>query len=283
MSDKFPTNRRDFLKLLGAGITGLVGGKYLKGLKSIDDVTKAVSKIPPVSGMPSWFPALVHKIRIQGKVVKKPDYADFTSGGNTETIYVLKDKSLPNGELTLYEDEVTGVVSINGRGDDFQQVSLEYTPGENVVQTNKLGERGVATENPTFEASAQTKSAGQAEEQGGVIGNKDISSELMDQKNINVSEEGTFEAGEHYKGHEGWGDVENVGGVDDLQGGVISWSRLIEEPRDKLKRVVDEFKKSQKNTDTIDDMATGGLVPPQRGPMHSGVGTLFKERKSWPI
>ena len=104
----------------------------------------------------------------------------------------------------------------------------------------------------------------------------------MGEHSVKVNEEGTFDAGEFAKGDPY--DYENIGvSFEDLKGGVTSWSRLIEEPKDKLKRIVDEFKKSQKNTNIIDDMAMGGLVPPQRGPMHAGVGTLFKERQSWPI
>ena len=57
--------------------------------KPYDDVVKVAKEIPQVLGMPSWFPALVNKIRKQGKVVRKPDYGDFTSGGDTETVYVL--------------------------------------------------------------------------------------------------------------------------------------------------------------------------------------------------
>lgn len=280
MSDnKFPTSRRDFLKLMGAGITTALGGRFLKNFKNVDDVVKVAKEIPQVSGMPSWFPALVNKIRKQGKVVRKPDYGDFTSGGDTETVYVLKDKNLAGGEITLYEDEATGVVSINGRGDEFQQVSLEYTPGQNLVRTNELGERGIVTEKPTFDASAQTQSAARAEERGGFLGNKDTTDDLMGQHSVNVNEKGTFEAGEFAKGERY--DIENFGGIDDLQGGVTSWERLIEEPKDKLKRIVDEFKKKQTNPSTVDDFATGGLVPPQRGPMHNGVGTLFKERQTW--
>ena len=282
MSDKkFPTNRRDFLKLMGAGITTAFGGRFLKNLRGVDDAVKVAKEIPQVSGMPNWFPALVNKIRTQGKVVKKPDYADFTSGGDTEAVYVLKDKSLPGGEIRLYEDEATGAVSINGRGDEFQQVSLEYFPGENIVKTNELGERGVVTQKPSFESSAQTKSAADAERKGGFLGNKDTTDDLMGEHSVNVNEKGTFEAGEFAKGEQY--DIENFGGIDDLKGGVTSWSKLIEEPKDKLKRIVDEFKANQTNPNTIDDFATGGLVPPQRGPMHNGVGTLFKERQSWPI
>ena len=282
MSDKkFPTSRRDFLKLLGAGITTAFGGRYLKNLRGVDDAVKIAKEIPQVSGMPNWFPALVSRIKTQGTKTKGPDYGDFTSGGDTEAVYVLKDKSLPDGELRLYEDEVTGVISINGRGDELQQVQLTYTPGENIVRTNELGQRGVVTTKPSFDASAQTQSAARAEERGGFLGNQDTTDDLMGQHSVKVSEEGTFEADEYYKGYEGWGDVENFGGIDDLHGSLTSWSKLVEEPKEKLKRIVDEFKASQKNTDVIDDMAMGGLVPPKRGPMHAGVGTLFKERQTW--
>ena len=62
MSDnKFPTSRRDFLKLMGAGITTALGGRFLKNFKNVDDVVKVAKEIPQVSGMPSWCPALVNK------------------------------------------------------------------------------------------------------------------------------------------------------------------------------------------------------------------------------
>ena len=265
--NKFPTSRRDFLKMLAAGVGTLFAPR---GVKEIAEAvaTKGATKIPMVDGMPMWFPSLVNKIRTEGKVVRKPDYADFTSGGDTETVYVLKDKNLAGGEIRLYEDEATGTVSVTGRGDEFQQVSLEYTPGENVVRTNELGERGIVTEKPTFDASAQTQSAAKAEERGGFLGNKDTTDDLMGQQSVNVNEKGTFEAGEFAKGERY--DIENFGGIDDLQGGVTSWSDLVKSPEKKLDEAAEKFRKEQVNPDVIDDFAKGGRVELQAGGQGGG-------------
>lgn len=287
MSDKkFPTSRRDFLKLLGAGITTAFGGRFLKNIKGADDAVKIAKAIPQVSGMPNWFPALVSRIKTQGTKTKGPDYGDFTSGGDTEAVYVLKDKSLPEGELRLYEDEVTGVISINGRGDELQQVQLTYTPGENIVRTNELGQRGVVTTKPSFDASAQTQSAARAEERGGFLGNKDTTDDLMGEHPVNVNEKGTFEAGEFAKGEHY--DIENFGGIDDLQGGVTSWEKLAKKgtKSEEAEKAVEEFIKRQTNPNIVDDFAEGGrvgllhggIVSKRRDSFYNGMGSLFKER-----
>ena len=87
--------------------------------------TKAIT---PVAGMPDWFPLLVNRIRRQSN--KKPGYKEFTSGGDTEKVYKLED-------YTLYEDMATGKITVSGRGNDYQQVSMEYTPGENRVMSKQ--------------------------------------------------------------------------------------------------------------------------------------------------
>jgi len=206
----------------------------------------AAPVIQQVPGMPSWFPALVTKIKTQGTKTRGPDYGDFTSGGDTEAVYVLKDKNLPEGEIRLYEDEATGVININGRGDELQQVQLSYTPGENVVQTNKLGERGVVTQKPTFEAD------------------------------------------EYYKGHEGWGDIENFGGIDDLKGGLNTWEEVAKagSKAEELEKKAADFISRQTNPNIVDDFAEGGrvgllhggIVAKRRDPFYNGMGSLFKER-----
>ena len=227
---KFPTSRRDFLKMLGAGVASLFAPKGVAQVAEM--VAKSAPKaIPLVDGMPMWFPALVNKVRTQGTVVRKPDYGDFTSGGDTQAVYVLKDKSLAGGEIRLYENEATGAVSLTGRGDEFQQVSLDFTPGENVVKTDQLGQRGVVTEKPTFEA-------------------------------------GEFAKGEQY-------DIENFGGIDDLQGSVNSWSALVKSPEKKMEEKAKKFLEEQVNPDVIDDFAKGGRVGYKQG---GGVGTLFKRK-----
>ena len=288
MSDdpkKLPVSRRSFLGLLGGGITALLGGsRMFKTAKVIEQAAAPV--IQQVPGMPSWFPALVTKIKTQGTKTRGPDYGDFTSGGDTEAVYVLKDKSLPGGEIRLYEDEATGAVSINGRGDEFQQVSLEYTPGENIVRTNEIGERGIITEKPSFDASAQTQSAADAERKGGFLGDQDNTSELMGQHPVKVNDKGTFEAGEFAKGEQY--DIENFGGIDDLQGGVTSWEKIAKtgSKAEEAEKAVEEFIKRQTNPNIVDDFAEGGrvgllhggIVAKRRDSVYNGMGSLFKER-----
>ena len=157
VDNKKGVSRRGFLKGAGGlGILAMIPGFMKKALvgKTAATATKA---IPIVDGMPMWFPALVNKIRTSGKKVREPDYKDFTSGGDTEIKYVFEDKSLPEGRIVMYEDQATGAISISGRGDEFQQASLDYYPGENKVMTNQLGQRGVVTGKPTFEAGEFAK------------------------------------------------------------------------------------------------------------------------------
>ena len=141
-------NRRGFLGLMGAGLASL-----MMPFKAADKVAPAVVKaktISPVAGMPDWFPLLVNRIRSKGKVTSEPGYAQFTSGGDTEKIYQLDD-------YILYEDMATGKITVTGRGNDYQQVSMEYVPGQNKIMTDKFGKRGVVTEKPQFEAGEYAK------------------------------------------------------------------------------------------------------------------------------
>ena len=157
VDNKKGVSRRGFLKGAGGlGILAMIPGFMKKALVGKTAAT-AAKTIPIVDGMPMWFPALVNKIRTSGKKVREPDYKDFTSGGDTEIKYVFEDKSLPEGRIVMYEDQATGAISISGRGDQFQQASLDYYPGENKVMTNQLGQRGVVTGKPTFEAGEFAK------------------------------------------------------------------------------------------------------------------------------
>ena len=139
--------RRGFLGLMGAGLASLMI-PFGRGAKEVAPVvTKAIQ---PVAGMPDWFPLLVNRIRTKGKVTREPGYAEFTSGGDTEKVYQLDD-------YTVYEDMATGKITVTGRGNDYQQVAMEYTPGENKVMTDKFGKRGVVTDKPKFEAGEYAK------------------------------------------------------------------------------------------------------------------------------
>ena len=222
-------SRRAFLQGLGA-----LGASLILPFKAADKVVPAVTKakaITPVAGMPDWFPLLVNRIRSKGKVTREPGYKEFTSGGDTEKIYKLED-------YTLYEDMATGKITVSGRGNDYQQVSMEYTPGENKVMSKKnplTGEmdRGVVTEKPRFEA-------------------------------------GEYAKGDPY-------DFENTGvDYDDLKGDVSNWEKFATGGRkiDDKKSVIDDFIKNQTDPNIIDDMAKGGRV----GMAQGGIASRFKER-----
>ena len=222
-------NRRNFLQLAGAGLASLMFPFGRAAKEAAPVVTKAIQ---PVAGMPDWFPLLVNRIRTKGKVTSEPDYAAFTSGGDTEKIYKLDD-------YTLYEDMATGKVIVSGRGNDYQQVSMEYTPGENKVMTTKNPitgkmERGVMTEKPTFEA-------------------------------------GEYAKGDPY-------DYENFGDFDDLKGDVRNWEDFATGGRKTdektVKQAVEEFINKQTDPNIIDDMAKGGRV----GMAQGGIASKFKER-----
>ena len=221
--------RRGFLGLMGAVLASL-----MLPFKAADKVAPAVVKakaISPVAGMPDWFPLLVNRIRSKGKVTREPSYGNFTSGGDTERIYKLED-------YTLYEDMATGKITVSGRGNDYQQVSMEYTPGENKVMTKKNPitgemERGVMTDKPQFEA-------------------------------------GEYAKGDPY-------DFENTGvGYDDLKGDVSNWEKFATGGRklDDKKSVIDDFISKQTDPNVIDDMAKGGRV----GMAQGGIASKFKER-----
>jgi hypothetical protein len=137
--------RRGFLGLLGAGIGSLMMPRSVKKAAELLPAAKPIMSSP---GMPDWFPLLANQIRNRGKVVREPDYGDFTSGGDTTVRYQLNDNSLAGNEIFMEEDLQTGAVSIFGRGDDFQQVSLDYTPGERTIA--KGGK--IRESEPSFEA-----------------------------------------------------------------------------------------------------------------------------------
>ena len=123
--------RRSVLQMMGAGIGSLMMPRGAK--KVADAMAPTIKKIVPAPGMPDWFPLLAQQIKTKGKKVREPDYADFTSGGDTTVRYELKDKNLAGDKIFLEEDMQTGTVSIFGRGDDYQQVSMDYFPGSRSV------------------------------------------------------------------------------------------------------------------------------------------------------
>ena len=138
-------SRRGFLGMLGAGIGSLF---MPRGVKQIaESAAPAARVIKQAPGMPNWFPFLVNKIKSKGKITKEPDYKDFTSGGDTTIRYKLKDDSLSGGEIFLEEDLQSGAIGIFGRGDEGQQVAMDYFPGARTAT-----KKGIKEDPATFEA-----------------------------------------------------------------------------------------------------------------------------------
>ena len=90
-------------------------------------------------------------------------------------------------------------------------------------------------------------------------------------------EDAEFYAGEFMKGHEGLGDVEQIGTIDELRFGINSIEEFAKAgnktPAEKLDEIAAEFKKAS----TKEEFATGGRVGYNNG---GGVGTLFKEKRA---
>ena len=90
-----------------------------------------------------------------------------------------------------------------------------------------------------------------------------------------ITEPSQFEAGEFFKGD--INDVENIGDINDLRGDITNIIQFATRgSKESTEDAVKEFIKSTKTSDIGFNM--GGLVPPKKGPMSSGMGTLFRQR-----
>ena len=90
-----------------------------------------------------------------------------------------------------------------------------------------------------------------------------------------ITEPSQFEAGEFFKGD--IDDVENIGDINDLRGDITNIIQFATRgSKESTEDAVKEFIKSTKTSDIGFNM--GGLVPPKKGPMSSGMGTLFRQR-----
>ena len=90
-----------------------------------------------------------------------------------------------------------------------------------------------------------------------------------------IKQPADFEAGEFFKGETH--DVENMGGIDDIKGDISNIVDFAEQGSTKSATdAIDEFIKKTRTEDI--GFKQGGLVPPQAGPMASGMGSLFRQR-----
>ena len=112
--------KRDFLKLMGAGLASIpfAGKLFKEGAPEIKAVAKNIARtLPKVKGMPEWFTPLVNKIMKEGKdispkassledleIVKKLEIT--TAKGESEVITLTKNKT--TGEISI-ESKTGGV------------------------------------------------------------------------------------------------------------------------------------------------------------------------------
>ena len=129
--------KRDFLKLLGAGLASIpfAGKLFREGLPEIKTAAKGIIRtLPKVSGMPEWFPSLVSKIEKEGKFPTK-DYSTVdnvktkelvipskTAKGKNETYIMTK---YPDGKIEIHADIKGGAYN--------EPFELHYTPPESFV------------------------------------------------------------------------------------------------------------------------------------------------------
>lgn len=122
--DKMKMGRRGFLGLMGSGLAALAtGGKgmFSKGATT----TAAATQSMTASGMPTWFPLLVDKIRTQGKATPAT-YAQVKGGEPNIIVYELKDPDISVEPIRLEENVDTGMIEISGRGNESQLVTMTY-------------------------------------------------------------------------------------------------------------------------------------------------------------
>ncbi len=123
--DKMKMGRRGFLGLMGSGLAALAtGGKGLfsKGATT----TAAATQSMTASGMPTWFPLLVDKIRTQG-TSKPATYAEVKGGEPNIIVYELKDPEISSFEPIRMEENLdNGMIEISGRGNESQLVTMTY-------------------------------------------------------------------------------------------------------------------------------------------------------------
>lgn len=129
--DKMKMGRRGFIGLMGSGLAALAtGGKGLfsKGATT----TAAATQSMTASGMPTWFPLLVDKIRTQGKS-KPATYAQVKGGEPNIIVYELKDPDISVEPIRMEENVDTGVIEISGRGNESQLVTMTYYAPEMAI------------------------------------------------------------------------------------------------------------------------------------------------------
>jgi hypothetical protein len=124
-------NKRDFLKLMGAGLAALpMAGKLFKeGAPEIKAVAKNIARtLPKVKGMPEWFTPLVNKIMKEGKDISP-------KASRLEDLEIVKKLEITTAKgesevITLTQNKTTGEISIESKtgGVGDSPFELNYRP-----------------------------------------------------------------------------------------------------------------------------------------------------------
>ena len=125
-------NKRDFLKLFGAGLASIpfAGKMFKEGAPEIKAVAKsAIRTLPKVKGLPEWFSPLVNKIMKEGVDISP-------KASRLEDAEIIKKLEIPSktGQpeiFTLSENRVTGTITIEsktgGAGDSpFEKIGRAH-------------------------------------------------------------------------------------------------------------------------------------------------------------
>jgi hypothetical protein len=123
--------KRDFLKLMGAGLAALpMAGKLFKeGAPEIKAVAKNIARtLPKVKGMPEWFTPLVNKIMKEGKDISP-------KASRLEDLEIVKKLEITTAKgesevITLTQNKTTGEISIESKtgGVGDSPFELNYRP-----------------------------------------------------------------------------------------------------------------------------------------------------------
>jgi len=146
--------RRGFLKFLAGAAAAPLVYKIVKG-KKILQAAKVVKALPPVQGMPDWFPSLVSKIKNEGTFpakdiglednlkIRELIIPSKTGKGGDEIITMIE---YPNGKIEIQ-------ANIEGGAFD-QPFSLSYTPPKSDIDVttgkviNEPGDFSVIEQRP---------------------------------------------------------------------------------------------------------------------------------------
>lgn len=134
--------KRDFLKLLGAGLASIpfAGKLFREGLPEIKAAAKGIARtLPKVKGMPEWFTPLVNKIMKEGKDISP-------KASRLEDLEIVKKLEVPTAKgesevITLTQNKATGEISIEsktgGVGDSPFEVVYKPPKSDINLETGK--------------------------------------------------------------------------------------------------------------------------------------------------